>query len=162
MTKENEKQFRKHLFNNKIDDIYSFKIKDEENVVKKEPFLILAALSILGLIVSLIERIAFYVGNFDGYYYWSVGTQFLIIFLTSIIFIMVGFSLENCINKERFKKLVSLNKAFWKIVFIHFCLLAIILLLFEVFIISFPYLLLLLFIGSTIIYLIRFLLFWVI
>lgn len=162
MTQENENQPKKHLFNNKIDDIYSFKVKDEKNVVKKEPFLILAALSILGLIVSLLERIAFYVGNLDGYYYWSVGTQFLIIVLTSIIFIMAGFSLENYINKERFKKLVSLNKAFWKTVLIHICFLAIILLIFELFIISVPYLLLLLFIGFTIIYLIRFLLFWVI
>jgi hypothetical protein len=162
MTQENENQPKKHLFNNKIDDIYSLKIKDEKNVVRKEPFLILASLSILGLIVSLLERIAFYVGNLDGYYYWSVGTQFLIILLTSIIFIMVGFSLENYINKERFKKLVSLNKAFGKTVLIHFCFLAIILLLFELFIISVPYLLLLLFIGFTIIYLIRFLLFWVI
>lgn len=162
MTQENENQPKKHLFNNKIDDIYSLKIKDEKNVVRKEPFLILAALSILGLIVSLLERIAFYVGNLDGYYYWSVGTQFLIILLTSIIFIMVGFSLENYINKERFKKLVSLNKAFGKTVLIHICFLAIILLLFELFIISVPYLWLLLFIGFTIIYLIRFLLFWVI
>lgn len=162
MTQENENQPKKHLFNNKIDDIYSLKIKDEKNVVRKEPFLILAALSILGLIVSLLERIAFYVGNLDGYYYWSVGTQFLIILLTLIIFIMVGFSLENYINKERFKKLVSLNKAFGKTVLIHICFLAIILLLFELFIISVPYLLLLLFIGFTIIYLIRFLLFWVI
>ena len=162
MTQENENQPKKHLFNNKIDDIYSLKIKDEKNVVGKEPFLILAALSILGLIVSLLERIAFYVGNLDGYYYWSVGTQFLIILLTLIIFIMVGFSLENYINKERFKKLVSLNKAFGKTVLIHICFLAIILLLFELFIISVPYLLLLLFIGFTIIYLIRFLLFWVI
>lgn len=149
MTQENENQPKKHLFNNKIDDIYSLKIKDEKNVVRKEPFLILAALSILGLIVSLLERIAFYVGNLDGYYYWSVGTQFLIILLTSIIFIMVGFSLENYINKERFKKLVSLNKSFGKTVLIHICFLAIILLLFELFIISVPYLLLLLFIGFT-------------
>lgn len=155
MAQENEKQSKNHLFNNKIDDIYSFKIKEDTNTVKKEPFLILAALSIL-------ERIAFYVGNLDGYYYWSVGTQFLIIVLTSITFIMAGFSLENYINKERFKKLVSLKKAFGKTIFIYACLLAIILLLFEVFIISFPYLLLLVFIGFTIIYLIRFLLFWVI
>lgn len=162
MTQENENQPKKHLFNNKIDDIYSFKVKDEKNVVKKEPFLILAALSILGLIVSLLERIAFYVGNLDGYYYWSIGIQSLIIVLTSITFIMVGFSLENYINKERFKKLVSLNKAFLKTVLIYICFLAIILLLFELFIISVPYLLLLLFIGFTIIYLIRFLLFWVI
>jgi len=162
MAQENEKQSKNHLFNNKIDDIYSFKIKEDTNTVKKEPFLILAALSILGLIVSLLERIAFYVGNLDGYYYWSVGTQFLIIVLTSITFIMAGFSLENYINKERFKKLVSLKKAFGKTIFIYACLLAIILLLFEVFIISFPYLLLLVFIGFTIIYLIRFLLFWVI
>lgn len=162
MIQENENQPKKHLFNNKIDDIYSFKVKDEKNVVKKEPFLILAALSILGLIVSLLERIAFYVGNLDGYYYWSVGTQFLIIVLTLIIFIMAGFSLENYINKERFKKLVSLNKAFLKTVLIYICFLTIILLLFELFIISVPYLLLLLFIGFTIIYLIRFLLFWVI
>lgn len=162
MTQENENQPKKHLFNNKIDDIYSFKVKDEKNVVKKEPFLILATLSILGLIVSLLERIAFYVGNLEGYYYWSIGIQSLIIVLTSITFIMVGFSLENYINKERFKKLVSLNKAFLKTVLIYICFLAIILLLFELFIISVPYLLLLLFIGFTIIYLIRFLLFWVI
>lgn len=149
MTQENENQPKKHLFNNKIDDIYSLKIKDEKNVVRKEPFLILAAFSILGLIVSLLERIAFYIGNLNGYYYWSVGTQFLIIVLTSIIFIMAGFSLENYINKERFKKLVSLNKAFGKIISIHICFLAIILLLFELFIISVPYLLLLLFIGFT-------------
>ena len=83
MAQENENQPKNHLFNNKIDNIYSFKIKDEKNIVKKEPFLILAAFSILGLIVSLLERIAFYVGNLDGYYYWSVGTQFLIIVITT-------------------------------------------------------------------------------
>ena len=87
MTQENEKQPKNQLFKKKNDEVYSFKIKDEKNIVKKEPFLILAAFSILGLIVSLLERIAFYVGNLDGYYYWSVGTQFLIIILTSIIFI---------------------------------------------------------------------------
>lgn len=39
MTQENENQPKKHLLNNKIDDIYSFKVKDEKNVVKKRTIL---------------------------------------------------------------------------------------------------------------------------
>ena len=110
-TQDNEKTF---YYKFHLDKVFSFPVKTN-NGIEKQPFLILAAFFIFALIISSVERL-FFIEDKQH----SIEFQILIIILSSIILLSIGFLLEKFINKEKFANLINFKLAILRTMLFYF------------------------------------------
>ena len=132
LTKNEEKKLEKQL--SLLDKLFSFKINSSEVDKNKLPFYFVGYFSLLGIVISIVERCYFLVKEYSDNQFFSVGLQSIIIFSTLLLFIVLGFVLENLVNNEKFRSLKSVSKAFLKTILIYTLFLFFLLIFIDLFV----------------------------
>lgn len=132
LTNNKEKNLEKQL--SFIDKLFSFKVNASEADNSKLPFYFVGSFSLLGVVVSIIERCYFLVKEYSNNQFFSVGFQSIVIFSTLLLFIVLGFVLENLFDNEKFRSLKSVSKAFFKTILIYTLFLFFLLVFIDLFI----------------------------